>query len=150
MRWEAPGSSIGRFDAGLQAGNLVAMCAKLTASIADRSCRQTHLPIDSTWVPVAGRGAPSAAFVDHWHSRALRSLPVAATRSLARYCHCFFTFVFKCCKKKTTHRLLFFLWPHCLWPHNLYLSRLKNQEGHWGYYWCRWVERTVYCEDNNK
>ena len=32
---------------------------------------------------------------------------------------------------------------HCLWPHNLYLSRMKNQEGHCGYWWCRWVERTV-------
>ena len=30
-----------------------------------------------------------------------------------------------------------------LWPQNLYLSRMKNQEGHWGYCWCRWVERTV-------
>ena len=36
----------------------------------------------------------------------------------------------------------------CLWPQNLYLSRMKNQEGHWGYCSC-WVERTVYCEDNN-
>ena len=27
----------------------------------------------------------------------------------------------------------------------LYLSRMQNQEGHWGYCssWCRWVERTV-------
>ena len=32
---------------------------------------------------------------------------------------------------------------HRLWPHNLYLSRKENQEGHWGYCWCRWVERTV-------
>ena len=31
---------------------------------------------------------------------------------------------------------------HCLWPQNLYLSTMKNQEGHWGYCWCRWVERT--------
>ena len=38
---------------------------------------------------------------------------------------------------------------HCLWPQNLYLSRMKNQEGYWGYCWCRWVERTVSCEDNN-
>ena len=30
---------------------------------------------------------------------------------------------------------------HCLWPQNLYLSTMKNQEGHWGYCWCRWVER---------
>ena len=30
-----------------------------------------------------------------------------------------------------------------LWPQNLYLSRMKNQHGHWGYCWCRWVERTV-------
>ena len=31
-----------------------------------------------------------------------------------------------------------------LWPQNLYLSTMKNQEGHWGYCWirCRWVERT--------
>ena len=36
-----------------------------------------------------------------------------------------------------------------LWPHNLYLSRMKNQEGHWGYCWCPWVERTAWCEDNN-
>ena len=28
---------------------------------------------------------------------------------------------------------------HCLWPQNLYLSTMKNQEGHWGYCWC-WVE----------
>ena len=26
---------------------------------------------------------------------------------------------------------------------------MKEQEGHWGYCWCRWVERTVWCEDNN-
>ena len=26
---------------------------------------------------------------------------------------------------------------------------MKNQEGHWGYCCCRWVERTVQCEDNN-
>ena len=26
---------------------------------------------------------------------------------------------------------------HCLWPHNLYLSRMKKQEGHWGHCWCR-------------
>ena len=32
--------------------------------------------------------------------------------------------------------------PHCLTT-NLYLSRMKNQEGHWGYCWCRWVERMV-------
>ena len=32
---------------------------------------------------------------------------------------------------------------HCLWPQNLYLSRMKNQEGHWGYCWFRWVERTL-------
>ena len=38
---------------------------------------------------------------------------------------------------------------HCLWPHNLYRSRMKNQEGHWGYRWCRWIETTVSCEDNN-
>ena len=25
---------------------------------------------------------------------------------------------------------------------------MKNQEGHWGYCWCRWVERTAQCEDN--
>ena len=30
-----------------------------------------------------------------------------------------------------------------LWPQNLYLSRMKNQHGHWVYCWCRWVERTV-------
>ena len=29
-----------------------------------------------------------------------------------------------------------------LWPHNLYLFRMKNQHGHW-VYWCRWVERAV-------
>ena len=38
---------------------------------------------------------------------------------------------------------------HCLWPQNLNLSRMKNQEGHWGYCWCRWVEGTVECEDND-
>ena len=37
--------------------------------------------------------------------------------------------------------VLFFL-RLSLWPHNLYLSRMKNQHGHW-VYWCRWVERTV-------
>ena len=27
---------------------------------------------------------------------------------------------------------------------------MKDQEGHLGYWWwCRWVERTVWCEDNN-
>ena len=31
---------------------------------------------------------------------------------------------------------------HGLWPHNLYLSRMNNQHGHW-VHWCRWVERTV-------
>ena len=36
-----------------------------------------------------------------------------------------------------------------VWPQNLYLSRIKNQEGHWGYRWCRWVEKTVSCENNN-
>ena len=32
-----------------------------------------------------------------------------------------------------------------LWPHNLYLSGMKNQDGHyyWVYCWCRWVERMV-------
>ena len=40
---------------------------------------------------------------------------------------------------------LVFLCSHCLWPQIWYLSRMKNQEGHWGYcWWCRWVERTVY------
>ena len=41
--------------------------------------------------------------------------------------------------------VLFFL---CLslWPHNLYLSGMKNQHRH-GVYWCRWVERTVSWED---
>ena len=38
---------------------------------------------------------------------------------------------------------------HCMLPHNWYLSRMKNQEGHWGYCWCRWEETTVYCENNN-
>ena len=36
-----------------------------------------------------------------------------------------------------------------VWTQNLYLSRVKNKEGHWGYCWCRWVERTVWCENNN-
>ena len=36
-----------------------------------------------------------------------------------------------------------------LCPHNLYLSRMKNQDGHRVHRWCRWVERTVKCEDNN-
>ena len=32
---------------------------------------------------------------------------------------------------------IFSVWffSHCLWPHNLYLSRMKNQEGRWGYCW---------------
>ena len=30
---------------------------------------------------------------------------------------------------------------HSLWPQNLYLSRIRNQETHW-VYWCGWVERT--------
>ena len=30
-----------------------------------------------------------------------------------------------------------------VWPHDFYLSRINNQEGHWVYCWCRWVERTV-------
>ena len=25
---------------------------------------------------------------------------------------------------------------------------MKNQEGHWGCCWCRWVEKTVWCEHN--
>ena len=33
-----------------------------------------------------------------------------------------------------------------LWPQNLYISRMKNQHGHW-VYWC-WVQRAVPCEDN--
>ena len=37
-----------------------------------------------------------------------------------------------------------------LWPHKSYLSRMKNQDGHWVYcWWCRWVERTVWCEDDS-
>ena len=31
----------------------------------------------------------------------------------------------------------------------MYLSRIKNQEGHGGYCWCRWVEISVYCDENN-
>ena len=38
---------------------------------------------------------------------------------------------------------------HCLWPQSFYLSRMNDQERHWGYGWCRWVERTVEWEDNN-
>ena len=26
--------------------------------------------------------------------------------------------------------------------HRICISTMKNQEGHWGYCWCRWVERT--------
>ena len=45
--------------------------------------------------------------------------------------------------------LLFFFLCFKLWPHNWYLSRMKNQDGHWVYCWCRLVERTVQCENNN-
>ena len=31
---------------------------------------------------------------------------------------------------------------HCSCDHRICISRMKNQEGHWGYCWC-WVERTV-------
>ena len=34
-----------------------------------------------------------------------------------------------------------------VWPHNMYLSRM-NQHGHW-VYWCRWVERTVECDNTH-
>ena len=34
-------------------------------------------------------------------------------------------------------------------PHHLYVSRMKNQHGHWVYS-CRRVELTVYCEDNTR
>ena len=34
-----------------------------------------------------------------------------------------------------------------LWPQNFHLSRMKNQEGHWGYCSCRWVERTTVTEE---
>ena len=36
---------------------------------------------------------------------------------------------------------------HSLWPQNFHISRMKNQHGHW-VYWYRWVERTFWCEDN--
>ena len=26
---------------------------------------------------------------------------------------------------------------------------MENQDGHWVYSWCRWVERTDSCEDNS-
>ena len=31
--------------------------------------------------------------------------------------------------------ICFFL-SHSVWPHNLYLSRMKNPDGHWVYCWC--------------
>ena len=41
---------------------------------------------------------------------------------------------------------------YSLWPHNnIYLCKVKNQHlsGLWvSWWWCRWVERTVYCEGN--
>ena len=41
--------------------------------------------------------------------------------------------------------LFFSVSSHCyLWPQKLYFSyRRMNQDGHWVYCWCRWVERTV-------
>ena len=42
--------------------------------------------------------------------------------------------------------ILSWLWvflSHSLWPRNLCRSWMKNQDGHWVYCWCRWVERTV-------
>ena len=41
---------------------------------------------------------------------------------------------------------LVFLWI-TVCDHRICISRMKNQEEHWGYRRCRWVERTVLCED---
>ena len=59
-----------------------------------------------------------------------------------------------CLRVQPTTLILSRLWffsvsTAVLLPQNLYLSRMKNQQGHWGYCWCRWVERTVWCEDNS-
>lgn len=31
-------------------------------------------------------------------------------------------------------------------PHDYYRSRIRNQDGHWGYWWCSWVEIMVWIE----